>query len=137
MTYTDEDFESWAARQHPSCTSDPLWHMKAYRLGLYGAAIGWTDVEILSRHRATRDIASQLFRALGSIPANLAEGFSRYSSRDRARYYEYTLGSTRESSAWYNSAERVLGREIVERRYVHLEHVRRLMLTTIKAERNG
>ncbi len=38
---------------------------------------------------------------VGSIRANIAEGYSRGTGKDRARFYEYALGSARESRDWY------------------------------------
>jgi four helix bundle protein len=47
-------------------------------------------------------------RALGSISANIAEGYARKSPRDRIRYYEYALGSVEESRAWFHVAQRAI-----------------------------
>ena len=51
--------------------------------------------------RRTIGLADQLYRSLGSIGANLAEGYSRGTGKDRAHFYEYALGSARESRDWY------------------------------------
>ena len=79
--------------------------------------------------------AAQLYAAIGSISARLAEGYSRSSGRDRARIFEYALGSTRESIEWYQSGQPVLGREITTARLNKLEEIRRLLLATIPRER--
>ena len=62
------------------------------RLALFAAEIGWQDVTKLVKDRRTQRLSDQLYRALGSIGANLAEGYSRGSNKDRARFYEYALG---------------------------------------------
>ena len=69
-------------------TGDSLWKMEAYRLALFAADIGWYDVTKLMHDRRTRGLASQLYEALGSMGANLSEGYSRGTGRDRARFYE-------------------------------------------------
>jgi len=109
--------------------------MTVYRLALYASEIGWQDVRLLDRARLTRPVAPQLYRALGSIVANIAEGYSRSSGVDRARFHEYGLGSTRESVGWYFVARPVLGRAIFDAREGVLSQIRRLLLTTIPADR--
>jgi four helix bundle protein len=49
-------------------------------------------------------LSDQLYEAVGSVSANLAEGYSRGTGKDRARFYEYALGSARESRDWYFKA---------------------------------
>lgn len=44
----------------------------------------------------TYGIVSQLRRAASSITSNIAEGFSRYSYRDKARFYYNSRGSVSE-----------------------------------------
>jgi four helix bundle protein len=108
----------------------------AYRLALYAVEIGWDDARILDRAYLTRPVGSQLYRALGSIVANIAEGYSRSSGTDRARILEYGLGSTRESVGWYFVGRPVLGQEIFDKRNETLSQIRRLLLTTIPTVRN-
>ena len=67
--------------------------------------------------------------------ANLSEGYSRSSGRDRAKMFEYALGSVRESMAWYRNSVRILGRDVVNERLGKLEQIRRLWLAIIPRER--
>lgn len=87
------------------------------------------------RDRRTIGLAEQLYRALGSISANIAEGFSRGTGRDRARFYEYALGSARESRDWYFKARYILGTDIVHDRLQLLTEIIRLLLTMIPQQR--
>jgi len=109
--------------------------MAAYRMGLYAVELAWDDAVILDRHRVTRRIASQLYDAVGSIAANIAEGYSRSSGADRVRIFEYGLGSTRESAVRYHAARPVLGRALYDGRINLLTQIRRILLTAIPAER--
>ena len=84
----------------------------------------------------TEKVSGQLYAAVGSIAANIGEGYSRSSGRDRARIFEYALGSARESMTWYRSAEPILGPEIVGTRLDTLEEIRRLLLAVIPRERD-
>ena len=90
--------------------------MTAYRLALFACDVGWHDVTKLMRDRRTINLSSQLYEALGSIGANLAEGYSRGTGRDRARFYEYSLGSARESRDWYFKGRYVLGDVVTQHR---------------------
>jgi len=84
-------YEQWLRSVPSELTGDPLWQMKVYRLALFAGDLGWTDVSRQMRDRRTQGLADQLCRALGSIGANLAEGYSRRFRKDRARFYEYAL----------------------------------------------
>jgi four helix bundle protein len=115
---------------------DPAWRMKAYRLAIEALDDGWTDSGTIARHRVTREVAAQLYDALGSIGANLSEGYSRSSGLDRVRMYEYALGSARESVVWYFAARHVIGNEVAEKRIARLQEIIALLLTMIPKERS-
>ena len=116
--------------------NDPLRRMRAYQLAETLLSLAWDDCEQLLSNGTTRRIAEQLYCAVGSIKANLAEGYSRSSGRDRARIFEYALGSARESIEWYIAGEPVLGRGTVLERHRVLVEIRRLLIATIPRERN-
>jgi four helix bundle protein len=109
--------------------------MRAYQLARKLVDDAWTDADNLRREPVAEKVAGQLYAAVGSITANLAEGYSRSSGRDRSRIFEYALGSVRESMMWYHTAQPLLGTEIVHERLNKLEQVRRLLLATIPRER--
>lgn len=96
--------------------------MEAYRLGLFAADVGWHDATKLIRDKRTLELSDQLYQALGSISANLAEGYSRGTGRDRARFYEYALGSARESRDWYYKGRHILGPAVTTHRLSLLTH---------------
>jgi four helix bundle protein len=114
---------------------DPLWRMRAVVLAREVADECFDDAEKLTRNELTQKIAGQLYAAVSSIGANLGEGYSRSSGKDRAKIFEYALGSTRESMMWYRSSSRILGRDIVSARLGKLEQIRRLLLAIIPRER--
>jgi hypothetical protein len=78
----------WLKTVLDSITKDSLWRMAAYRLALFLSDVACADVTKLNGDNRTRGMVDQLFRAVGSISANLAEGYSRGTGRDRARFYE-------------------------------------------------
>jgi len=128
-------YEEWLGSVPEAITGDSLWKMQAYRLAMFAADVGWEDVTRLLRDRRTVSLANQLYRSLGSIGANLAEGYSRGTGPDRARFYEYALGSARESRDWYYKGRHVLGQEVTNQRLDVLTHIIRLLLTMVPQQR--
>ena len=129
------DYKEWLKGVPAEIRADVLWKVTAYRVGLFIADVGWDDVCHLVKDRRTASIADQLYRALCGISPTIAEGYSRGTGKDRARFYEYSLGSTRESMDWYFKSRKVLGEEVVTHRMSVLTHVRRLLLTMIPQQR--
>jgi four helix bundle protein len=127
------NYSTWEARISSARQKDPLWRMRAYRLATYLSTITWHDASKLARCRVTTEISPQLYKAVGSITSNMSEGYSRSSGRDRARIFEYALGSARESREWYWRAEPVLG--AMDDRQELLDEVIRLLVVTIPRER--
>lgn len=133
MAY-EEQLRAWEAGVPEAIRRDRLWSLRAYRLGLWLGDLAWEDVTVLHRDGRTRRIADQLYRAVGSISANLAEGYSRGSGKDRARFYEYALGSAREARDWYYKARHRLGDDLVAARIEILTDVIRLVLGLIQKQ---
>jgi four helix bundle protein len=129
------NYDEWAAQVPEEIRGDSLWKVEAYRLALFVADIGWNDVTKLMQDKRTVGLADQLYRALGSIGANLAEGYSRGTGKDRAHFYEYSLGSARESRDWYYKGRLLLGAEITSHRLRLITQVIRLLLTMVPNQR--
>ena len=115
-------------------SNDPLAKMRAYTLAREVLDAAWLDAKALKADSLTVDIARQLYSAVASIAANLAEGYSRSSGKDRAHIFEYALGSVRESMVFYRAGKHVLG-DVSKERLNKLEEIRRLLLATIPRER--
>lgn len=109
-------YDEWLETVPPEITNDPIWKLEVYRLALFAGDIGWNDVLSLSRNNLMWSVADQLHRSLGSISANLTEGYSRSKGLDRARFFEFSLGSARESRDWYYKSRHVLSPEVVKHR---------------------
>jgi four helix bundle protein len=130
-------FEDWERTIPADLRGDALWKRQDYRYASFVADTAWMDVDTLAAHPAMHGISSQLYKALGSIAANIAEGYSRGTSADRVRFFEYALGSARESREWYRRAQPVLGPERVGERSALLTSIIRLLLVIIPAERSS
>lgn len=129
------NFREWLITVPDVITGDALWTVEAYRLALFAADLGWSDCTKLMQDRRTLSLSDQLFRAVGSIGANISEGYSRGSGKDRARFYEYSLGSSRESRHWYYEGRHVLGESVTAHRLALLTQITRLLLTMIPDQR--
>ena len=129
------NYKDWLQIVPKEITEDTLWRMEVYRISLFAGDVAWRDVTKLMQDRRTLDLSDQLYSAVGSISSNLAEGYSRSSHKDQARFYEYSLGSARESRNWYFEGRHVLGDPISSHRIqLHTQIVRHL-LRIIPAER--
>ena len=124
--------DEWEQTVPDSIRGDVLWKMRLYRLALYLGDLSWDDVTALHRDGRTRRVADQLYRAVGSISANVAEGYSRGNGKDRARFYEYSLGSAREAPDWYYKARHKLSDEVVAARLDLLAEICRQLIGTIR-----
>ena len=124
-------FRDWEAGVSAGEKADPLWRMAAYRHSRFLVPQARDDSRTLHALPLGRPIMGQLWRAAGSIPANIAEGYSRGTGADRARFYEYALGSTRECVVWYEAAREILPDNVIDTRLDELVQVRRLLLTAL------
>ncbi len=128
-------YDEWLKSVPEPITVDLLWKVEGYRLAMFAADLGWHDSTKLVRDKRTLDLSDQLRTALGSVGAKISEGHSRSSGRDRARFYEYALGSARESRGWYCHGRYVLGDPVAEHRITFLTQMVRLLLTMIPDQR--
>ena len=129
------NYPDWEKNVPTAFTTDPLWKVEAYRLALFLADISWRDVTKLVQDKRTLSLSDQLYEAVGSVSANIAEGYSYSSAKNKARYYEYALGSARESRDWYYKARHVLTEEIMQHRISLLSQISRLLITMITQKR--
>ncbi len=129
------NYQEWEKDIPETFKADTLWNMSVYRYALFLGDLSWHDVSKLQKDRRMLRLSDQLYRAVGSVSANIAEGYSRGTGKDRARFYEYALGSARESRDWYYKSRHLLSDEVIEHRFDLLENIIRLLLTMIPKQR--
>ena len=132
MKYSD-----WLSTVPSEITNDPIWKLEVYRLALFADDIGWNDVIALSKNNLMWGVADQLHRSLGSISANLTEGYSRSKGLDRARFFEFSLGSARESRDWYYKSRHVLPVEVIKHRMELITRVVSMLAPMISHQRKN
>jgi four helix bundle protein len=74
-------------------------YKSAYRLSnfVWDIVLGWD-------YFAKDTIGKQFARSTDSISANIAEGFGRFSKRDKIRFYRISMGSIKETLDWNEKA---------------------------------
>ena len=132
MTYND-----WEKTVPDVIKDDVLWSVTAYRLALFLNDIAWSDAQRLTKEISTRSLSDQLYRSTGSVCANIEEGYSKISAKDRARFYEYSLGSGREARGWFYRGRHVLGEKVATHCMNLLTEIIKLLLTMIPDERGN
>jgi four helix bundle protein len=130
-------FDEWAKDVPAEIRRDSLWNVQAYQLALYLFDLCHQDSEYCRKDDQARVLWDQLYRATGSISANIAEGYSKSTGKDRARFYEYALGSARESRDWYYKVRHALPAATYQARLDLLTHIIRLLITMIPQQRTG
>ena len=131
------NYDEWKKTIPLAIKADSLWKMAAYRLATLAGDLAWHDVTKLAQDHRTLRLSDQLYGAVGSIGANLAEGYSMGTGKNRARYYEYALGSAREGRDWYNKGRHVLSHVVVEHRMGLLAEIIELLLTMVPQQRQS
>jgi four helix bundle protein len=135
MAESFTNFDEWIKTVPEDFKGDILWKMSVYRIALFIGDLSWFDVTKLVKDLRTIGLSEQLYEAVGSVGANIAEGYSRSSGKDRARFMEYSLGSARESRDWYYKGRHILTDEVAQHRIQLLTQIIRLLLTMTPKER--
>lgn len=81
-----------------------LNNISAYRIAFNLSNYVW-DVVSEWDNFSKKTIGEQFIRAIDSISANIAEGFGRYTKKDKINFYRYSRGSLKESLDWNEKAK--------------------------------
>jgi four helix bundle protein len=76
----------------------------------------WNDTEILSKDFRGKEIARQLIRSIGSISANIEEGYGRGLGKEYPHFLRIARGSAQESKGWYQKSRLILNSETINQR---------------------
>ena len=78
--------------------------IEAYKVAFRLSNIVW-DVVIRWNNFSKDTIGKQFVRAVDSISANIAEGYGRYTKKDKVNFYRYAKGSILESIDWFRKSK--------------------------------
>lgn len=89
----------------------------AYRISYNLSNYVW-DIVIAWDYFSRDTVGKQWTRAVDSISANIAEGFGRYTKKDKINFYRYSFGSLKESQDWTQKAK--TRNLITDEQYMHI-----------------
>ncbi|PJA96672.1 MAG: four helix bundle protein [Ignavibacteriales bacterium CG_4_9_14_3_um_filter_34_10] len=73
--------------------------IESYKIAFKLSNYVW-DIIVKWDYFAKDTVGKQFVRAIDSISANIAEGFGRYSKKDKIKFFRYSFGSLYESLDW-------------------------------------
>ena len=73
--------------------------IEAYKIAFKLSNQVW-DIVLKWDYFAKDTVGKQLVKSVDSILANIAEGFGRYSKKDKVKFFRYSVGSLYESLDW-------------------------------------
>jgi len=76
------------------------------------------DIVVKWNYFAKKTVGVQFVDAVDSISANIAEGFGRYTKKDKVKFYRYSYGSITESLDWNQKVK--VRNLIAEEQYRHI-----------------
>lgn len=119
--------------------ADPLDNVHFYQFSLQLWDEFWNDAEILKKDFRGIEIAKQLTRSVGSISANIEEGYGRGSGKEYPFFLRISRGSARESKGWYIKSKFLLSKEVVDSRIALLDKIIAMLVKSISTleEKNG
>lgn len=135
MHQDEVDFARWEKTPPPELFGDAIWRLPAYRLSRFLALVVDKDIRAIVKRHPSR--AEQLERAVDSIGLNITEGYGRLHGRERARFYEYALGSAGEARDLYAPVQGSLSPGVALSRAKLLSRTIRILTSAIPQERAG
>jgi len=130
-----KNFEAWITTVHPSIVKDSLWNFKVYPKALFAYDLAWEDCRYLLGDPRGKAISAQLIRSVGSISANIEEGYGRGYGKDYAYRLRIAMGETRESRGWYWKSHNLLPPEVLDHRLNLLNEIVAMLAPNIKKQR--
>lgn len=117
-------------------TKDKLDELRFYQDSMTLWDDCWDDWQTLMGDVRGREIAKQLTRSVGSVSANIEEGYGRGFGKQYPQYLRISRGSAQESKGWYRRARFLLPKKTVEDRVSRLESIIARITKTIDTLEN-
>ncbi|MDZ7345090.1 MAG: four helix bundle protein [candidate division KSB1 bacterium] len=128
-------YDQWLASVPENFKKDRLWEFTAYRRALFLYDLAWEDCATLMKDLRGRGNADQLNRSLGSICANIEEGYGRGFGKEYDYFLRVALGSAREGRGWYYRSRRLLSPAILQHRYALLDEIIALLVSKLHGQK--
>lgn len=94
-----------------------LNNISAYKIAFHLSNYVW-EIVLKWNIFAKDTVGKQFVRAIDSISANIAEGFGRYSKKDKINFYRYSFSSIKESFDWNEKSK--IRKLLNEKEYNHI-----------------
>lgn len=112
--------------------SDALEKVQFYQMAVSLWNECWSDTEVLLKDVRGKEIARQLIRSVGSVAANIEEGYGRGFGKEYPHFLKIARGSARESKGWYQRSGYLLKEEIIVSRTEKLDMIIGMITKAIK-----
>ena len=96
----------------------------------------WNDSDVLIADVRGREIARQLTRSIGSISANIEEGYGRGFGKEYPQFLRISRGSARASKGWYLKSKFLLPDDIISKRVEKLDSIIAMIVSTLRTLEN-
>src|ERR1041385_4404910 len=96
--------------------ADRLDELVFYQMSLELWDNFWKDSEHLLQDVRGKEICRQLTRSIGSVSANIEEGYGRGFGKEYPQFLRIARGSARESRGWYTRSKFILDKAIIQER---------------------
>jgi four helix bundle protein len=137
MSAKQEGFAVWEAQVPARIKKEGIWRFIGYRKALYLYDLIWEDTNDWCKDRRGRPIVSQLISSVGSISANLEEGYGRETRKQTVSFYQVSLASARETKGWLYRARHLMQAETMEKRLELVDEVIALLVNEIRIQKRG
>ena len=111
---------------------DNLDNVRFYAVALELWDECWQDTGIMAKDFRGIEIAKQLIRSIGSVSANIEEGYGRGFGKEYPHFLRISRGSARESKGWYKRSKHLLDEKIIESRIYKLDSVIAMVTKSIQ-----
>ncbi|MEO8149363.1 MAG: four helix bundle protein [Bacteroidia bacterium] len=114
---------------------DNLDKVKFYQMSLELWDEFWNDSESMMNYIRGREIVKQLTRSVGSISANIEEGYGR-GKKKYPHFLKIARGSARETRGWYIKSKFLLKKEVIDLRVAKLNSISAMITKSIETLEN-
>ena len=130
------NYEGWEKTVPQEITQEAVWGFYGYRKALFLFDLCWQDCEKLLRDYRGRTVAEQLIDSVGSVSANIEEGYGRgLVTKEYGQFLRYAVASAKEAKGWYFRGRHLLSPQVVEHRLKLLSEISALILTELARQR--
>ncbi|MBI5932333.1 MAG: four helix bundle protein [Chloroflexi bacterium] len=131
-------FEDWEKTVPGYVKKDPLWESLYYRVALFLSDLVWDDCDILQKDYRARNNITQIMHSSGSVSANMEEAYGRgVGTPDYVRIIRISLGEVRETRGWYYRSRRALPTDLLEHRYMVIDHLISLIINLLNSHKSN